>query len=230
MTGVSILIPTYNRKNIVLQTVHRLQHFLRFDQHIQIIVSADGDDGTYEEVASESAMYDKSVSLVAMCGPRLLSGGKVTGLGANLNQMLRAAAYPIIMQMDDDHWLNAPLDINQHVAALGSCVSWIRFMGVAAHRYRATMIEQYWHVDWESPELYIPSNRPHLKHKAFHDFFGLYPEGLSLGGTEETFCHQCKNKARAAADQDKIPHVCVPVSLHEEIWSHVGDSWQARGE
>lgn len=230
MDGVSILIPTYNRKQIVIETVVRLLCHIKFDGHLEIIVSADGDDGTYEAFDGTVANHHHS-AIKAMRGPRQKSG-QITGLGANLNQLLNAAVYPIIMQMDDDHWLNSDLDINRHVTKLleAGPVAWIRLMGVGYHNYHAKLVGDYWHVDWDSPELYIPSNRPHLKHRRFHDFYGYYPEGLTLGETEEGFCHVCKDKAKVAGNEGNLPHVCVPVSLHEEIWMHVGDSWQMKGE
>ncbi len=230
MQGISVLIPTYNRKTIVVETVHRLMVNIRFAGQLQIIVSVDGDDGTYEYLQTMKIASD-AVALVVLRGPRLVTG-LMTGLGANLNQMIRAASYPLLMQMDDDHWLTANLDLNQHATELmrHGPIAWIRLMGVSGHNYLAKLRERYWMVDWESPELYIPSNRPHLKHKWFHDFYDLYTEGLPLGETEESFCHRCKDKAHTHGNRDSIPHVCVPVSLQEEIWEHVGESWQTKGQ
>lgn len=230
MAGISVLIPTYNRKEIVVETVHKLVMNVKFDGQLQIIVSADGDDGTYEHFQTVRIVSEYA-SLVVLRGPRLTTGLN-TGLGANLNHMIRAASYPLLMQMDDDHWLKAGLDLNQHAMELmrHGPVAWIRLMGVSGHHYTARLQERYWMVDWDSPELYIPSNRPHLKHKWFHDFFDMYTEGLKLGETEESFCHRCKDKALSHGNKPTIPHVCVPVNLQEDIWEHVGDSWQAKGQ
>ena len=79
---------------------------------------------------------------------------------------------------------------------------------------------------------------PHLKHRRFHDYFGLYPEGMKLGETEEAFCHQCKrkvalwNKRKDKKEDDAAPpYVAVPLNSDSETaWMHVGDSWQAKGE
>jgi len=148
--------------------------------------------------------------------------------------MLIEAAGDIMMQMDDDHHLHQDIDLKPHVKKLleDEEASWIRLMGTAFHSFTATLRGKYWYIDWKSAgdySLYITSNRPHIKHRRFHDFFGKYPVNLSLGETEEAFCHQCRNTAAKLVGIDvkiAIPHVLIP--LIEYAWDHVGQSWQGR--
>jgi hypothetical protein len=151
------------------------------------------------------------------------------GYGANVNtliKLMKRAHVDIMMQMDDDHILSLPLDLDEHISTLRTMpgAGWIRLMGIGAHKYVADLREHYWFVHWDSPELYIPSNRPHIKRIDFHDHFGMYPEGLKLGHTEEAFCHQCVDLSRKPGEH---PYVLVPLNSDSETaWHHVGRSWQ----
>jgi len=236
--GVAVLIPTYNRLDIILETIYRLKWNLKVAIPLHIFIGVDGADGTYE-AALNLAKYNKVMfSITPIKGPRMLMGSN-TGLGANLNLLIDAASYSydLLMQMDDDHWLNGELDLTQHIKVLQKVpdIGWIRLMGVSYHKLKAEIIPEiehqvtcgrYWQVDWTSPELYIPSNRPHIKRYDWHTYYGMYTSGLSLGETEDKFCWQCKEKAL----RDGGPKVAIPVSLNEEIWLHVGNSWQGKGE
>ena len=95
------------------------------------------------------------------------------------------------------------------------------------HNFTATLRGMYWWVDWSSPELYIPSNRAHLKHRCFHAAFGMYPENEKLAATENTFCAQCKALAQTPGPW---PQVVVPLGMDtENSWLHVGQSYQKQG-
>lgn len=229
--GVSVLIPTYNRLNIVADTVSRLAQMLDYPGPITYWLGIDNDKESPRQV-HDYIVKHCGIDVNALDGPRRM-GYKIGGyLGANLNMLIKASRPDVLlMQMDDDHHLTRRIDLKPHVELLLTDVTagWIRLMGVGFHRYCACLDGRYWRVKWDSPELYIPSNRPHLKHRRFHDFFGMYPEGLKLGETEERFCHQCKDKARA--HPAGAPQVVVPMDVLTELsWDHVGTSFQQQGE
>jgi len=155
--------------------------------------------------------------------------GPGRGLGANLNSLIQAGGYEVMLQMDDDHHLLGPLELDEHVRFLLAepLAGWIRLMWVGGHAYRATLRGSYWWVDWDSPDLYIPSNRVHLKHRRFHDVFGLYPEDVKLADTENGFCGGCKEQAKG---EGTWPQVLVPLDvMTESLWAHMGESYQAQG-
>lgn len=212
---LAIVIPTYNRALILQRNLANLREYaLKGIEHRFFIGNA-GNDDTETRVAAPDV--------------EVLHHAK-QGLGQNLNNILNTAAKysPYVLQMDDDHILLQHMDLTPHLQYLEeqSTVAWIRLMEVAAHNYTADLRGRYWEVRWDSPELYIPSMRPHLKHIHFHEFFGLYPEGLKLGQTEEGFCHVCREVALKSGG----PKVAVPLNvLTESSWSHVGDSWQMKG-
>jgi glycosyltransferase involved in cell wall biosynthesis len=223
MTGyqwpaIAVLIPTFNRATIVVDCVAALQTHLSYPGLIHYYVGVDGSDDT---PARLDTSFGPSVTILH--GPR-------TGLGGNLNQLIAKTTEPLMIQMDDDHILQAPLDLCPHVTELTTSddAGWIRLMRIRDHHYSADLRGQYWYVSWASEELFIPSNRPHLKHRRWLDFFPTYVEGVSLGQTEVKYCLYCKDMAKQL--HYKVPRVLVPLNcLSETGWDHVGESWQAKG-
>lgn len=214
---LAILIVTYNRRETLLDTIVGLATHLHYVGDQRLFIADDGsDDGTQAALAGTSNL-------------ELVQSQRV-GLGANTNAGLRAAfAYsPFVLQLQDDMHLKGHLDLHPHVEQLRDdpTAGFIRLWGVGGHRYTATLHGNYWRVSWASDELYIPSDRPHLKHQRFHDHFGLYPEGLTTGATEETWCHQCKARAT-----DTAPAVLVPQMETERGWEHMhwGQRWRDQG-
>jgi glycosyltransferase involved in cell wall biosynthesis len=229
---ITVLLPTYNRKEILHGTIDRLRANLIYDGKVAFIIGNDGESLDGEDYGEDAYIIQ---------GPK-------KGLGANLNELIRYSygiysrynrplrsqmMTHLIMPMDDDHWLNASLDLNRHVAAMrkNKYMGWIRLMQCAGHDFTATQEDYYWKVSWHSQGLYITSNRPSLRHPQFHNYFGLYQENKTLGQTEEHFCHSCKDAGRKyISDGVQVPHVYIPMDSATEFgWDHVGESWQKAG-
>lgn len=217
--NLCVIIPTYNRPEILRHCILGLQQNLRFEGQITYLV---GDDS--EDISRTLEATDGLRSVTVVPGPK-------EGFGKNVNTLLRSAestGWELFLQLDDDHILTHPIDLTRHAEklTLDPTVGAIRLMGIAGHNYEARLRGLYWEISWDSPELYITSNRPHLKHRRLHDVFGLYPEGLRLGHTEESFCHQCRDIAKVYGG----PKVLVPLdTITEASWQHIGDSWQLHG-
>lgn len=207
---LNIIIPTYNRPWILKKTIELLRQNLIYSGGIIYYLGIDGD-------LSTGKMFAGHDDIIIVPGPN-------NGLGANLNRLINTSRGDFLFQMDDDHHLLQPLELDRHVNELewNEKAGWIRLMGIAYHDYYARLKGEYWHIYWESPEFYITSDRPHLKHKRFHDHYGLYSENVKLGETEEAFCQQCKD------NPDKKYSVLVP--LNDARWNHIGESWQLKGK
>lgn len=216
---IAVIIPTYNRPDIVIQCVYALRNRLNYSGTIHYYIGNDG-----EPFSAAQKTFLNFADITILDAPK-------RGLGANLNHLINATTEPLILQLDDDHILDKPLDLDRHAAMLESNpqAGVIRLCLIAGHHYFASLDgSSYWWLAWTSPELYLCSNRPHLKRRDFHAFAGLYPENVKLGETEEGFCHQAKD--RASALDYVCPSVLVPLDvLTESSWQHVGDSWQAKG-
>lgn len=220
---IGIVIPTYNRADIVTQCIKALARNIHCNEDFHVYVGIDGTDGTLDVLLNAFGDHAFDTWLHVVVNSHNM------GYGANVNnliQLIGMTEADIMMQMDDDHILTKPLWLDEHIAVLRTVkdAGWIRLMGIGAHNYVADLRGCYWFVRWNSPELYIPSNRPHIKRLDFHQHFGLYPERLKLGQTEEAWCHQCIDKARTSGDH---PYVLVPLNSESETaWQHIGRSWQ----
>lgn len=230
LPDIAVLIPTYNRKKILSQSIDLLQKNLKYEGQVLILIGDDSDERAYA--------FDNAIVQQYPHGIFSFKNEPRLGLGANLNMLLGKAVSDFktdyVIQMDDDHWLIKPFDITPHVQKLieDPTAGCIRLMHVAGHRYRATLDNLYWRIDWESPEVYIASNRPHLKSiSRFHETYGYYTEGLKLGLTEETFCHNCIDTARRRAIMGaRSIDVLIPLDVQTESgWDHVGHSYQLQG-
>lgn len=209
---VGVLIPTFQRHEIMTRTVMLLRRHLRYSGALRIYVSEDG-----PELPSLAA-WDVQVSQ----GPQ-------RGLGGNLNALWQAQEHDICLQMDDDYWLVGDLDLDPHVQTLLTepQAGVVRLAGLAGHAYWGKLRGAHWWLDWQSPELYLASNRAHLKHRRWQQAFGTYPESVSLADTENTYCANCKTLAQTPGDW---PHVLAPLDVAtESLWWHAGGSWQNRG-
>ena len=220
---VSVLIVTYQRAEILRRTIGRLLQLLTYAGPLRYVIADDGStDDTHEMVDD---LRDAGLDVTMVISNR-------GGLGVNTNAGLRAAfaLSDLVLQLQDDMLLLQHLDLTPHVDRLLSRPDdgFIRLWGVGGHKYTATLDGLYWRVSWESDELYIPSDRPHLKHKRFHDAAGYYPEGLASGATEEMWSHQAKNAARSRG----VPAVLVPHAYDvERNFSHEGwgHRWRDKG-
>lgn len=215
---VAVVVITYQRAEILRGTLDRLRQHLDYSGVLRYVVADDGStDGTH------AMLEQRDIE------PIVTNRG---GLGANTNAGLRAAfdQADIVFSLQDDMHMLKSLHLDPHVQKLQQdpAAGFVRLWGVAGHRYAARLDEMYWRIAWTSPELYIPSDRPHLKHRRFWETYGPYPEGRATGDTEEAFCHQC----RAVALSSGGPDVLIPHGLDVEgNFAHMceGSRWRDQG-
>ena len=219
--ALSIVIVTYNRLDTLCATLNALREHLYYTGDTRVFVADDGSDDGTQAMLAESW---PSVTLVQ---------SQRGGLGANTNAGLRAAFAhsDYVLQLQDDMHLRSHLDLHPHIALLRDdpTCGFIRLWGVGGHKYVGNLEGNYWRIWWNSDELYIPSDRPHVKHRRFHEYFGMYPEGLATAHTEEQWCHNCKDRAGIGGTR---LDVFVPQGIDtERSWEHMhwGDRWRDKG-
>lgn len=218
---LAILVITYNRRATLRETLARLRQHLYYVGPRQLVIADDGsDDGTQAMLAEE---YPDAV---------LVQSSRV-GLGANANAGLRQALTfaDYIYQSQDDLWLQHHFDLHPHIERLmtDDTCGYVRLWGAGGHRYKGTLEGNHWRIHWDSDELYIPSDRPHVKHRRFHEHFGMYPEGLSTAETEDAWCHGCKSRAGIGGKRLDVfvPHgVDIERNFEHAGW---GDRWRDKG-
>lgn len=220
--GVSVLVNTYMRRDTLRTCLEMLHQNLVYPGALYMFVADDGaGDGTAEMLQAEFP----HVSHVRTPSPR-------SGLGVNNNTGMRAAleAAEYILHLQDDMHLMHPLPLLEHVERLRDSRDdgMVRLWGVAHHGLIATMDRAHWRISWDSPELHIYSDRPHLKHWRFIDAVGYYTPGIPIGETEVDYAHRVRDLGR----RGKCPHVLVPSNFAlQSGWHHAGDhdSWNAQG-
>jgi glycosyltransferase involved in cell wall biosynthesis len=221
MNSVAVIIPTYNRADIVIRCIMSLKKNLIYDGDINYYIGVDGEDDTVDKIVELKNKYNWGDINIVL--------GPGRGLGANLNNLINITDEELLLQMDDDHILVKSLNINPFVHTLltDENIGFVRLMGIKGHNYMAALSQTYWVISWACNEVYIPSNRPHLKHRRFHTHYGMYPENVTLGLTEEGFCANCRHIASTIGG----PSVVIPLDIPTESgWEHVGESWQLKGK
>lgn len=116
------------------------------------------------------------------------------------------------------HQFEAKLDVFGSELQGKDTLEW--YEGSRTVPYRLTYLQ----FDGGSPQLYIYSHGPHLKHKSFHEYYGFYPEGKRLGETEESFAHTVKTTMRTKPNKS-LGIAILPewVPMH---FDHIGVSFQ----
>lgn len=226
---ITIVIMTYERHNLLRQTLDKLHEHLFYSGKTQLLIADDASPTPYGS---------------AFEGLRIITTPTNGGWGYNANFVMRHIKTNIVLHMEDDYWLEQFIDITPYVCLLDQYpdVGLVRLDGIAGHHVNAGAKEYKlkpmgyqqssgslpdtmygWSLDVASPETWLYSNRPHLKHQRFMTAVGEYPEGLKLGHTEESYAHMVKDYMRQTDNPLKI---MVPMDLCLPHWSHVGKSYQ----
>src|SRR5690242_9305718 len=112
---VAILIPTYNRRQVVMKNIESLNQNLRYDGKVQMLIGEDSDNNDL------AFCYRPGYAINEIPGQHTLVSVRHevrNGLGANLNWLLQNCETDLVIQMDDDHILLKELDITPHVRKL----------------------------------------------------------------------------------------------------------------
>ena len=196
---VAICIITFDRLREIKQTIAALHAHLHYIGPLQWHLADDSSPGSY-------------VGDIMNAYPDLHFSFTKTdrkGWGANANKALGFLdKHPYVFLIEDDYVCIRDLDITAGVALMekNEKIAAVRYDGVAAHSLTLHLEEvesrigrfSYMRIAKDSPHLNVYSNRPHLRHRRFHECFGWYPEGITLGETETHFAHRVKDKKHCA--------------------------------
>lgn len=231
---VSVLIVTYDRPKEIRQTIYALLKHLKYPREKLLWHLAD--DNSPEQYLDDIKREFKYLHFTATVTDR-------KGWGANVNkaQLFCQDKSDFIFLIEDDYVAQRQIDLEQGVALLASehdrhkpeeatarkPIGLVRYDGIQAHWLNLELREaqtgigavHYMHILHNSPFLNVYSNRPHLKHRRFHDNYGNYEEGLNLGETESGFAHRVKHS------KDRV-WITVLQSGIQKSFEHIGHSRQ----
>lgn len=231
---VTVLICTYNREKEIGEVIASLKEQLIYPASKLKWVACD--DSSPDGYAAKIRKANK--------GLRVVSTEQNSGWAANVNNGLGAVDTDYIFFTEDDYVLTRPLDLRVGVALMETKpdVGMVRYRGTAGshivhHQFESDISAivpdhrdgvglpgklTYLQLDSGSPDVYIYSHGPHLKHKRFHDFYGLYPTGLKLGETEESYAHQVKDRMKLGG----APAITILPEFVPMFFEHIGQSYQ----
>ncbi len=242
---VTIVVCTYDRPKEIRDTIESLQaHIIYPEEHLHLHIADDGSPSpTYiDEVRHFAAKHGFEYPIGSTITNR-------KGWGANVNKALRAITTDYVYFTEDDYVLNKTLRLDSYVALMecAPTIGLVRF-GIAGHSLTCHLNEvdisnwipdyvegtstigsggkgkiNAWVIDKRFStgpySFYRYSNRPHLKHRRFHETYGYYPEGLSLALTE----HKMNNQFYDGPD---APFIVCPADWTLWHYEHIGVSRQ----
>ncbi len=244
---VTIVVCTYDRPKEIRATLRSLfQHIQYPADKITWHIADDGTPGDYISGVLRWALMDESTYALAQYSATVTDR---KGWGANVNKALKDVTTDYVYFTEDDYVLNRTLRLDAYVAMMEQAptVGMVRF-GIAGHSLTCHLNEidisnwlpdylegssnlgysgkgkiNTWVIDKRFStgpfSFYRYSNRPHLKHRRFHEAYGLYPEGLTLAQTE----HRMNNQFYDGPDS---PYIVCPADWTTWHYEHIGVSRQ----
>lgn len=221
---ISVLFVTYNRLVTLRPT---LEHFLANTNYprdrLELIVC---DDCSPEAVQAElhSMPFDQYCLATAR-----------NGLGANVNQGLRAASGDLILQLQDDWRCLGPPDYLHRAVAALQADSDVGMVILNQHpnplpvRNRRAFDGGVLRIFENRPEIHVNmvgehayTDWPHLKRRSFHDQLGLYREAVPMWEMELDFSQRANAQiATFIADivgMDSFSHIGFDYSYNTGAW------------
>jgi len=173
---ITVVIVTYNRPEEIRKTINALHNHIKYSGQINWLVADDGSDGTY---ASDLIKDYTGIGLQVVITNR-------GGWGKNVNNAFKMVDTDYVFLCEDDYVSKYPLDLDTGVTLMQEepTIGLVRYDGVGEHLLDLSLntVESsqgkiaYALLRNTSSTLHIYSNRPHLCHKRFHQYYGAYPE------------------------------------------------------
>lgn len=215
---VDVVVVHYNRPHELLRSIQSLRENLLYPSLRWIVADDYSPDEVFEFI---KAQVQPDV---------IFRTKKRSGLGINTNNALKRLDSDFVFLTMDDRVLTREIDLRPGVEVLTKYEEFglVRYGGLLGHdvtcRLRELELEAHRYNVWEllkneSHFLFVYSGTPHLKHRRFHDVYGLYKEGYKLGPTEEEFAH------RFIDIKEGPSIICFPEFV-PSYFDHIGHSWQ----
>lgn len=178
---IVVVFLTYERTEYALRTIAAARRHLRYPD-LRWYIADDGSRAEHVDAVHQA------LEGAHVMGAHSLVGGTY---GANANRAWEIAAKQtsLTFWLEDDWELGSELDLRPYADLLmeDDRFGMVRLgylnLGMAGlslgHGGR-----MYWWLNRESPEAYVFTGHPSLRHERFHQAYGPYEEGLLPGETE----------------------------------------------
>lgn len=248
---VTVVICTYDRPVEIRKTIDSMMKYLVYPlDKLSWLIADDGTPGEYSNDVCDYIQILRPDSYISRTTTHRQGWG--ANVNRALIEAFKYADY--VYFTEDDYVLLRPLNLLPYVAAMevDKTIGLMRF-GIAGHSFKCDLKEldisgwvpgyqendsntgysgegkiNMWYIDRIGSRgpfsNYQYSNRPHLVHKRFHETYRLYPEGLTLGQTEEGMNRQMMEDFRLQ------PYITCPANWTLWHFDHIGQSRQGTKE
>ena len=217
--SISVVVVTFDRAAEIRRTLVALRAHLHYEGKLLWHLADDGSVHGYLTSIEKEFPFIDSVSITNR-----------RGWGANVNAALRQIRTDFIYVNEDDYVLQRDLNLTQGVRLmqLRPQVGLVRYDGICGHVGQSLRLCEalpHGQLDYLviEPELthghFTYSHRPHLKHRRFHQYYGLYAEGLPLADTEVEFGKRVKHMLEG-------PQIAILSDGIPRAFEHIGESRQ----
>lgn len=209
---VIVLIITYRRLNLALETIRSVKQHLVYPNY-GFHIADDGSGQEYVERLCREIGGSYSISI---------TDSARAGVGRNMNLGISGCLQrsDLWLHLEDDWVLRRPLDLKPCVDALmlDQSIGMIR-LGRLSADIKAVSYSQAGQLWWKlqkGSNSYVYSGNAALKHRRFAQTYGPYQENLTPGRTELSYCHKF--------DNTRGPEILWPAFLStEDMFFHIGD-------
>lgn len=223
MEKITVLVITFGRPMMIRKTIYGFLKNQNYNMKDLIFHIADND--------TEGRLGIKNyVSSIISDFPYLKINytiEKSAGWGNNANTAIKNIDTDLIFLIEDDREAFGKIDLVNGTRLIhqNKSVGMIRYDGIAGHidtvlrlkevnseRYRFSYCE----IDQRLSKRPITySNQPHLRHKRFTEFYGLYPENVKLGHCEQYYARHIKSNPDG-------PKICILGDGVQNKFYHIG--------
>lgn len=242
LPDVTLVVCTYNRLNEIQRTLQALRDWLIYpDDQVRLLIADDHSPNNYINKLKRTKVIKEWPGVVDFSVTEQNSGW-----GVNVNTALSHVVTDYVFFIEDDYTLQRTLDLRLGVALLleKPHVGLVRYRGTAGdvpvfHQFEADVTAHipefreymglpgkltYLQFNGGSPTAYIYSHGAHLKHRRFHEYYGLYDEGRKLGETEEAMAVRVKSMMQA--DPTHAPGIVIFPEFIPMHFDHIGQTYQ----
>jgi len=210
---VIVLLITYERTEVALETIRGIKERIRYP-NLGWHIADDGSNGNHVQALMEEIGPDYEVTVSN-------TGGHSVGKSMNMGIAKCLERADMWLHWEDDWVPNMEIELRPCVELLqeNQEIGMIRMGRLSADLHGRVIVggdRLWWRLD-KSKQLWTWVGHAAMRHRRFHDAYGVYPEGLTPGKTELGMQSQVQYK--------EGPDIVWPAWLRYDVSDHIRDGY-----
>ena len=210
---VIVLLITFERTEVALTTIRGIKERIRYP-NLGWHIADDGSNGNHIKTLANEIGPEYEISTSN-------TGGHSVGKSMNEGVARCLERADIWLHWEDDWYPNMEIDLLPCVELLqqNEEIGMIRLGRLSTDLHGKTIVggdRLWWQLD-KDKQLWTWVGHAAVRHRRFHDAYGIYPEGLTPGKTELGMQSNVMYK--------KGPEIVWPAWLRYDICDHIGDGY-----